>query len=504
MYRAKWGSVYTQISWMAGLFALSLLLRLLILRPTAFDGLYGQDAYAYYDYAQSIQTSLQTVSPLPPFFWPLGYPMLIALGQAITGTQPAIAQTINLLLGAALSPLVYFITRQPGRSHFASVSAALIITFCGQALQSSMVIMSDIPALFWGTLSAALLVTYISAFNNHQRSGRWLVLAAVTFIFAVLTRWLYLILAVPFGFALLITWRGQVPRRAVTVALLASGLVYLPQFLFSRTNPAPTLNHEWVEGWSIANVVSSSFTNPDGHFDYEKLNAVYYAQPYYDSYYLSPLFTPFILVGLWTLYKTSRWRVILIGGWVLLPYLFLAGIPYQNIRFPLIVTPAVALLVGIGLDITLTFLHRHPISRLPRRIMPIFIMLLLIFGLTHMGLHATEVISTFITNQQQDKLAAKWAGAYIPAKSTVYTFGLTLTLKHYTALNIYELYYETPDTLADKWQRGKADYLLINVWNIENQWAGRDPQADYHWLRDQRGLIRLGKYNNYTLFKIRG
>lgn len=489
---------------MAGLFALSLLLRLVILRHTTFDGLYGQDAYAYYDYAQSIRASLQSASSLPHFFWPLGYPSLIALGQAFAGTQPTIAQTINLLLGAALSPLVYFITRKLGRNHLAAVTAALVITFCGQALQSSMVIMSDIPALFWGTLSGALLVTYVNALNNHQRSSHWLVLAAIMLTFAILTRWLYLILAIPFGLTLLIAWRAHIPWRTVAVALLASCLVYLPQFLFSRTNPAPTLNHEWVEGWSPANVVSTSFTNPDGHFDYEKPNAVYYAQPVYDSYYLSPLFTSFILIGLWALYKTSRWQLILISGWVLLPYLFLAGIPYQNIRFPLIVAPAVALLVGVGIDTTITFLRRNRINPLPARIMLVLLMLLLIVGLGHMGLRATEVISTFIANQQQDKLAAKWAGAYIPAESTVYTFGLTLTLKHYTALNVYELYYETPDTLAQKWQRGRADYLLINVWNIENQWAGRDPQTDYHWLRDQRGLIRLGKYDNYTLYKIRG
>lgn len=504
MNKVKLSNAQTQIALIVGLFVLSLLIRLAILLPTAFDGLYGQDAYAYYDYAQSIQTSLQTASPLPHFFWPLGYPSLIMLTQAVAGTQPTSTQIINLLLGAALTPLVYLIVLQLGRNRFATVTAALVITFCGQALQSSMVIMSDIPALFWGTLSVAFLVDHLNAFKSGRRSSHWLVLAAITLTFAILTRWLYLILSVPFSLALLIAWRGHIPWRAIIAALLISSLVYLPQFLFSRTNPAPTLNHEWVEGWSPANFFSSSFTNPDGHFDYEKSNVIYYAQPGYDAYYLSPLFTPFILIGLWTLYKTSRWQMILISGWGLLPYLFLDGIPYQNIRFPLIVAPAVALLVGIGLETSLSYLGQYPTRYLSRRIVPVVVIFIVIIGLAHMGLRATGVISTFIANQQRDKLAARWAGAYIPADATVYTFGLTLTLKHYTALNVYELYYETPDTLAEKWQQGQADYLLINVWNIENQWAGRDPQADYHWLRNQRGLIRLGKYDNYTLYKIRG
>jgi hypothetical protein len=86
----------------------------------------------------------------------------------------------------------------------------------------------------------------------------------------------------------------------------------------------------------------------------------------------------------------------------------------------------------------------------------------------------------------------------------VYTFGLTLTLQHYTTLNVYELYYETPQTLAQKLQSGGEEYLVLNVWSIENQWVGRAPQLGYDWLRDHRGLIRLGKYDNYVLFKIRG
>jgi hypothetical protein len=42
------------------------------------------------------------------------------------------------------------------------------------------------------------------------------------------------------------------------------------------------------------------------------------------------------------------------------------------------------------------------------------------------------------------------------------------------------------------------------VWNIENQWAGREPQIAFYWLRDVRGLVELGRYGKYTLYRVEG
>jgi hypothetical protein len=117
---------------------------------------------------------------------------------------------------------------------------------------------------------------------------------------------------------------------------------------------------------------------------------------------------------------------------------------------------------------------------------------------------ARVTIDPFIANQQRDKDTARWAAEQLPEEGIVYTFGLTLTLKHYTNLNAAEIYYESPETLAERWQRGQDDYLLLNVWNIENQWAGREPQLAFHWLRDSRGLVELGRYGNFTLFRVEG
>ncbi|HVO42761.1 MAG TPA: hypothetical protein VMT34_09065, partial [Aggregatilineales bacterium] len=61
------------------LFGVSLALRGYLALALHFDGLYGQDAYAYYTYGQQLRTAAAQFQPSPHFYWPLGYPVLVAL-----------------------------------------------------------------------------------------------------------------------------------------------------------------------------------------------------------------------------------------------------------------------------------------------------------------------------------------------------------------------------------------------------------------------------------------
>jgi len=466
-------------------FALSLALRIGF--TLGFDGLYGQDPYAYYNFGQILRQSLAQGQTPPAFFWPLGYPALLAISFTLFGQSALTAQSISLFLGALLAPMVYILARQLGAKSSGALVAALIMAVCGQAIQSSFVVMADIPALFWALLSAIHLLHYL---DTDQR--RWLFLAALTLAIACVTRWLYLALIPICALSVLVTWRG-LRWREILLAALAAALILIPQAAISIHSPYPVLDHAWVEGWSPLNYFSREFSNVDGHFLYDQINALFYAHPYYDSYFLAPIFAPFILVGLWTI-RRKRVSLLILLGWALLPYLFLAGIPYQNIRFPLIVMPAVAVLAGIGLEALL--------SR--RRLILIFAALLTV-GLALMGIADKPMLAIFIANQQRDKASVQWALAHIPAGARLYTFELTEPLKAYSSFEVHELYNETPDTITaefDNPEAAAASYLYINVWTIENQWQGRELQIVYHWLRDVVGLQYLDRSGNYLLFRI--
>lgn len=465
------------------LFAAGICLRLMILTTQPFDGLYGQDPFAYYDFAQELRAAVSTGSAPPPFFWPLGYPALLGSAFAIFGTSPEIGQAVNIVLAALLPPLVYVVSRQMAQRRAAAFAAALIMLCGGQILQSSVVLMADIPALFWATLSAATLLAYI-----RKRHFLWLTIAAVALALACISRWLYLVLIIPYA-VLFILQRGKL-RHAI-IAVLCAVLIFVPQIAFSANSPFPTFNHAWVQGWSPANAFRREFVNVDGTFSYQQINALFYALPFHEPLYLAPIFTPLLIVGLWALRSRPAW-LALVGGWALLPYIFLSGIPYQNIRFPLIVIPAVALLCGAGIG--------YIVRRTTRPLRP------LVYG-AFVGLGAAWMLGVgvltthnFIARQAQDRDVAVWASEHIPAGATVYTIDLTLTLRHRTSLNVIELYYETPETLAERWERGREDYLLVNQWQIENQWRGREPYIATHWLLDHRGAQQLGQNGNYTLF----
>lgn len=466
-------------------FAVSIGVRLALTH--GFDGLYGQDAYAYYNFAGDLRQALSEHRAPEPFFWPLGYPVLLALSFALFGTAPLTAQSVTLLLGALTAPLTYILARQLSAGKATALVAALLVALCGQAVQSSIVVMSDTPALFWATLSAVLLLRYL---RNHQR--RWLFFSAFLLALACVTRWLYLALIPVWGAALLVTWR-HIRWRELIVAGAAAALVFVPQAAVSIHSPFPVLDHPWVAGWSLNNAGSHQFSNEDGQFDYAQINALFYAQPFFDPYYLAPLFAPFVLGGIWLLRRQPA-LLALLFGWVLVPYAFLVGIPYQNIRFALILVPPLAVLAALGLE--------QAIARFATSSFRFAFAIAVLGSLFWMFSAGQPVIQQFIRAQARDKAAVQWAIAHIPPATRVYCYGLTQPLAAYTSFEVHELYDETPLTLAVELADSRESYLFSNVWVLENQWQGRMLQTTFHWLRDTPGLLYLDRIGNYILFRI--
>jgi 4-amino-4-deoxy-L-arabinose transferase-like glycosyltransferase len=474
------------------LFLLNLLLRLPLTH--GFDGLYGQDAYAYYDFARDIVQGDAATT----FHWPLGYPLLLASGFTLFGISASVGQVINLALGALLAPMIYLLAREIGLRTPGALLAGLLMTMCGQAIQSSVVVMSDVPALFLATLSAILLARY-----THSHSARDLALAALALSLASITRWIYLALALPWLLTVCMTWRGHIRWRHAALAVVVALLVFVPQLLYNLgENP-----YSWTR-WSLDNTLRREFADTQGRLIYPQVNALFFASFLFDPYYLSPIILPLVAVGVWALRKKSE-IIVMLFGWLLAPYLFSIGMPQQNIRFLLTSFPVAVILAGAGLDwLVVGARHASPFSSpfiAPFAIATLCILILLLIGFAHTITTSHTVIDTFLTTQRQHQDAVRWAVAQIPPDSTVYTFSITLMLRHTARpLNVYEIYDETPESLVTKWTRGRSDYLLLNVWHVENQWQGHSPQIVYHWLRDQRGLTQLGRHGNYTLFQVRG
>jgi hypothetical protein len=114
------------------------------------------------------------------------------------------------------------------------------------------------------------------------------------------------------------------------------------------------------------------------------------------------------------------------------------------------------------------------------------------------------VVWAFIDRKDADVAVARWVEQTVPAEARVLAFGITLTLRHYTPRDVEELYGLTPADLSRRVREGRPLYLVVPLEDLGRQWRGRSPEQNYRWLRDGPGLIPLGTFHGYTLFRVRG
>lgn len=484
----------------------------LIALSRRFDGLYGQDPFAYYDYAVGpLRASLSDFAAPPPFHWPPGYPLLVALASFITGPQPLAGQAVSLLAGALVPLLTALLAREvwpPSRSSYhgdMSPRAALTVPFIAGALvacapqlwQSSIVVMSDTAGLAAATGGAWALLRY-----GRTRRGGWLALAAVCLACAILTRWAYALVALPcVAYTGWLVARSVGPERLRMVrhaigagafgAALLAPLIWaaLPALLPAASRDPSFAADLLVYRWRPLNMVRRDFATADGRLTYILPNGVYYATLLARPLYFTPVLAWPLLLGLWRALRRPTPQLLLITGWLAVVLAFHAGTPWQNVRFALACAPPCAILIALGLA------SIHERGGRPARLAAIT---LLALGLAWMLVTGPQLLDNFIDRKEADVAVARTIAA--PPDARLLTFGLTLTLRHYTSYEVIDLSTVDPAALAFLLADTRPTLVLLDVTNIERQWGDRPLGANYRWLRDHGTLTPAAKHGRYTLF----
>jgi Dolichyl-phosphate-mannose-protein mannosyltransferase len=485
----------------AALFLLALAPRLFLIWRNPFDGLYGQDAYAYYDYARQLLDALARGQLPPPFWWPLGYPMLLNAGFLVLGVGIRSAQLVTILCGASIAPLVFLLALEATeRNQIAGLIAGGTVALGGQAVQSSLVVMADVSALMWATTSAYLLLRY------RRTRGTWpLALSGVTLALSIVTRWENLLFAIAW-FAALMTMiaassnnhiRGNSTLLLKQLAVLALvAVVLLPQLAFQFAHGAPLAGQSWLEGWNPTNFFARAFDTPDGHFAYALPVALFYAQVAAHPAYVFPLLTPFVLIGAWSLMRRrERVAAILLLGWIGAAYVFLAGIPYENFRFGLEFVTPVAVLAGIGIAQTWDKLRGGAHERAQSSSLAA----LVLFAFVGMIVWEPRVLAPVLKQKELELAQIQWLDARVPREAMLYAFGVTAALKEYGAWRVADLSESAPGP-------GHAEeaYAFVDVTNVETQWHGHPLQQTFDTLRTQPGFQPVGTMGSWTLFRVGG
>lgn len=504
------------------LFVLALIPRAAAMLINHFDGLYGQDAYAYYDYATEMFHSIGRGQAPSYFWWPLGYPALLSVSFLLFGVNISSAQWITVLCGAAIAPATYLLTREvsPDRyGRWGGLLAGAFIAIGGQALQSSIVIMADVPALLWATASAWLFLRF-----RRTKGLTSLILSALLLGMAVVTRWQNLILALVWFLTLAVLilpliikqFRGfQEPRRdalnlvrvsaPLWLALIVFGLTLFPQLALNTSHPAPLAGQDWFEGWSPSNFFAHSFNNVDGHFDFRLPPVIFYAQPLFHPAFLFPLLTPFFLVGAWVLARRIRFDpapFILLVGWCTAMYLFLAGIPYENFRFGLGFFVPASVLTGIGTAWVWEELGRQSAIKSHSRTISLGLAALLAVSFAGCIYWQQRVLQPILAQKNLELAQIEWLERKLPSNATLFTFGVNGALREYTRLHIADLWDDSPQTISVHALAVAPAFLFIDKKNFDTQWQGLEPQLIFFALRDKTGLEEVGNLEGWTLFKI--
>lgn len=497
--RAQFWAAFT------ALFLFGLVYRVLFLRWTGFDGLYGLDAYAYHDYlAEQLRPALLRGEAPPPFHWPLGYPMLAFVFSLVFGGTALASQAAAVFGGAMCGPLMFTLLLQcrPGARGFAFLGG-LYLSTSYYAISMSTAAMSDLPGLMWALLAACAMLAYTRGLR-----ARWLALAALALAAALLTRWVYALMAVPLGCAALAAYFAQRPSpariaRHAALAIAAGGAVIALHF-------APSLARDDAKvayagnlrdySWSPANYFRRSFETADGLVSWPQPPAQYYLTPLWNPDYIAPIFVPFLPLGLYALLRRApRPAAALLTGWALVFYLFFAGVYMQNNRFPLSYFPPLIAAVFLGLDLLSAAMGRF--TRWPRTVYALVACFAAAAAFPHVRGSALEIHYTQTTVIPREIAHAKWAGALVPPRYTILAQGNSMILSHNVPHRVVDLF-----NLTDAERRAvlSADgevYLMIDPPAIERQWMGRRPMEHLAWFAANTQLTEIGARDRYRLYR---
>lgn len=467
-----------------------------------FDGLYGQDPYAYLAYAVGpLRDWLGSGGPLPPFHWPPGFPLLVALASLLVGPTARAGQLVALLAAATVPPATVVLARGLDLERRAALLAGGVAGLTGQLWQSGVVVMSDAPALAAVTWGAAAVVWW-----SRPKGGRrpWPLLAGAAALgVAILCRWAAGLAALPVV-ALAVAAAVRRPFRHGAAQLLAAGAVgaaVLAPVLgpavdalagSPREGPSFTVDLE-VVGWSPAHVVMRRFENADGIQRHRWPNLAFYGVAPARRAMLGPIGALLLVPGLAAVLCRPRLDRLLLVAWPATVLGFLAGMSYQSFRFVLPALPPLAVLAGIGADRLLAAAS----GRMQR--LAAIVLVAAAAWMVWGGVSLTRflVLRARATHEVVERVVAS-----VPADALVLAFNVTLALEHDGRVDVLELYHQDPTSLAALLAEGRPLFLVADLDVVRGQWRDLSPGAALRWLEARARLEPRWTLHGRTLVEV--
>ncbi len=508
-----------------------------------FDGLSGQDSYAYYYQARELWSGLWGLPPPQwPFLgeglyhWPVGYHLHIMLGF-LFGSQSEVGGRVITLAMAALVPalvalLVGLIWYKGGGAvprTVAGLVAGVVVLLTGVYNRAGLSLMADVPAIFWTTLAMyCLLRTWPpsqDAVGWPRAKVWWAIACGGSLGSAILLRYVSLLLIVAMSLYLAL-WHWQrrtsavrVARRVsiytIGIALAAMACALLPQLIYTVSQGVKPIDTSGTVVWSISNLFQTTLSGPDGTQSFAHPMAGFY---FVDSLidvsvgFLSPLYLPAFIVGL---YALARQRNLAIGGlllsWWLLPATVFSGGLYQAHRFVIMFLPVLAALIGIGVgEILLAIMRLWSMAPNPRKIAIVLtsaaILLALAVGFIQSARTSYSMASALAASKNQEldvvSAAENAVKGDISSDAKVVDFGISIALYHYTGWPVLDIY-NADEAAITKFLAGSGRRLVVvPETSMATQWAGTPSGERWEWLQTHYNLTSKGGSGGFNVYMI--
>lgn len=434
----------------------------------SFDGLYGQDAYEYLRFTESLVHYYKTGGNPGDYFWGVYYPLIGSLLSIFIGNTTLALQLISLI--SLLISTFYLIKIIELIYH--ETPDSLIIFLCFSIspiiLTHSILIMSDLLTC------ALLLISIYHLLNYLENTKKSSIFIGISFcLITILTRYAAIVILFPIAlaFVLKIVKNKHFSLLLLTLPIIA--VISLPHIAIKSHNSIQFLSHSWLQNWNILNLFESNFSTIDGESRNNFINAIYICfQLVHPAFFVFGILV-FSLILLKQKIKTQPHQRLLILS-ILLYSFFLGGIPFQNKRFLIQSFPLLIICVYPYLE-SIYFKIKH------KKTLFCFVFIIQMFFTIYVG-------KQYFDRNYIEKTISNEMKKY--ENKTLYTFDMDIALKgRGLQFNYKNLYLKQYGSFQ------KNAFVLVNEKNIEQQWKGKTPYSNWKKIKNKCVLKQLKQFN---------
>lgn len=450
------------------------------LRLLGFDGMVGQDSYAYVDYGNEIKQSIINLKHPGDFRWPEGYSLL---GALLSFLGLSVGLSLQLISSLSLSFSLLFVNKII-KELYPNVEPKTIFIYlilfgilAPYYLRNGMLTMSDILAC-----CLIIMALYYGVRYSVSKQLKHLVYFVIAASYSAFVRYPTVLVLLPVSLYVLYKWIKEIRKPQHLLVLIIPFGVFLLHHYFEQ-NSVAFLKHEAIVNWSFSNYFSSTFHTNQGTFNYLLPNIVYVFYPiaHYGFILLGILF---VLWGIKD--KQINHLYIQLCIWGYLTYaLFMAGIDTQNPRHLLLLHPLVLIICFYGFNKTYHFSLIHKFRKVLNPLVFVFQLLIVIMAFK----------TIFLRNQLEQDILEK-ISSY--EGQTLYSFDIDIALKSRGANFVFHNLWEKDYSSFEK-----NSLILFNEERTKKQWKGENPMINWNRLKNDYHLREVEQFkNNWKLYRI--